>query len=83
MQPLQHLWQSFDRTYEGLKRLLGIFASYGYISFDRTYEGLKQVLEPALKAALEAFDRTYEGLKLPSSVLTTDPRYLLTVPMRV
>ncbi len=56
---------SFDRTYEGLKRLKSRTGKRpGKGAFDRTYEGLKR--KPATaptRPKRPAFDRTYEGLK--------------------
>ena len=80
----QHLLP-FDRTYEGLKPLLGLAGQEAAVAFDRTYEGLKLAKTcPACAAVATAFDRTYEGLKqyyhrLPEGVR----KPLLTVPMRV
>ncbi len=54
---------SFDRTYEGLKRL-GAYGLTRYsATFDRTYEGLKPLITAHLLLPEPAFDRTYEGLK--------------------
>ena len=56
---------TFDRTYEGLKRgsrLHGLLVPRE--AFDRTYEGLKQGSQGLTGGGhVPAFDRTYEGLK--------------------
>ena len=54
---------AFDRTYEGLKPLLGPLHQVPVDAFDRTYEGLKHYEDSEKVNAIFAFDRTYEGLK--------------------
>ncbi len=56
---------TFDRTYEGLKRVRALRKPVTILTFDRTYEGLKRVEAIRPDHVVEAaFDRTYEGLKL-------------------
>ena len=62
--------QSFQRTYEELKRDHLLQTLPDESGFQRTYEELKQAEWASISQELDSFQRTYEELKLRKRLFT-------------